>query len=352
MSAICPKCQNVLQLEQIPLRKDVQMTCAVCQAALRVSLVVGLDSAPTAGAASGSRPSSPALNEKRVMAAVEGEASNEMIREVLTTEGFEWVTVGPGQDIMTRLEKERPAVLIVDVGFPEIHGFEIAELIRKRSDLKEIGVILLASIYDKTRYKREPDSLYGADDYVERHHIQDQLLSKIHRILGTRSRPIPETAPPTETVRTAAEPPPQSPIRTATATQPRSSGPSEPAMTLDGVFEDLLEKEGKTTVEKAPAEDLKKPPPKPKRVEDPAAHETAKRLARIIISDIALYNQRAIEEGIRNGTFYEVLHEEIDEGKKLYESRVPSAIVVSTDYYREAIDDFIEKRKAEMQRRA
>jgi len=83
---------------------------------------------------------------------------------------------------------------------------------------------------------------------------------------------------------------------------------------------------------------------------DAAAHAAAKRLARIIISDIALYNQRAVEEGVRNGSLYDLLRDEIEEGRKLYEGRVPSDIASSTDYYREAIDEFVRKRKTEMQK--
>ena len=36
------------------------------------------------------------------------------------------------------------------------------------------GVVLVASIYNRTGYKRRPTSLYGADDYVEQHHIPDR----------------------------------------------------------------------------------------------------------------------------------------------------------------------------------
>ena len=37
---------------------------------------------------------------------------------------------------------------------------------------------------------------------------------------------------------------------------------------------------------------------------DPEAVEKARRFARIIVSDIALYNQEAVIEGLKNGTFY------------------------------------------------
>lgn len=113
----------------------------------------------------------------------------------------------------------------------------------------------------------------------------------------------------------------------------------------------MLEEGRKAVPGPSPAPDLNKTQAMPRTVGNQAAHDAAKRLARIIISDIALYNQRAIEDGIRNGTVYELLRDEIEEGKKLYESRVPAEISSSTDYYREAIDEFIRKRKIDLLKR-
>ncbi|MBI3994650.1 MAG: response regulator [Nitrospirae bacterium] len=328
------------------------MTCASCRTALTVSLVVALDTASAAAPSAPSAPSGSPLNEKKVMAVVEGEASNEMIREVLADGGFEWVPGGVGQDVMTLLERERPGIVIVDVGIPDILGFEIAPRIKKRSDLKGIGVILLASVHDKTRYKREPESLYGADDYIERHHIHDQLLPKINRVLESKKQPASTAGIADQPAARSPEPPPPSAVEPRSTVSPQKAKAMEQAMSIEQVFENMLEEERKPAPEKTASQVLKAPSPQPRMVGDPAAHEAAKRLARIIMSDIALYNQRAVEEGVRSGQIFDALRDEIDEGRKLYESRVPSDIVASTDYYREAIDDFVQKRKTEMQKRA
>ena len=74
---------------------------------------------------------------------------------------------------------------------------------------------------------------------------------------------------------------------------------------------------------------------------DPEAVEKARRFARIIVSDVALYNQDAVIEGLKNGTFYELLKNDVDEGRELYEKRVPTAIKSRNDYYQEAFDNFI-----------
>jgi DNA-binding response OmpR family regulator len=350
MPAICPKCHNSLQLEQIPLKKDIQMTCDSCQATLTVSLVVTTASSGASSPGGPGRGNLSPIHTKKVLAVVEGEASNEMIGEVLSTAGFELVIGHGGQDIMAMVERERPAIVIVDVGLPNILGFEIASLIKKRNDLKDTGVILLASIHDKTRYKREPESLYGADDYIERHHIQDELLSKIQKVLGSNG----STVRPEESAAgsgTPANPPPSS-GKSASAAPPKKTAAPERSPSIEQAFDDMVEEARGPALRPSPARDLDKTQAIPRMAGDPAAHEAAKRLARIIMSDIALYNQRAIDEGVRNDTMYDLLKDEIEEGKKLYESRVPAEIASSTDYYREAIDEFIRKRKSDMQKRA
>jgi len=345
MPAICPKCHHSLQLEQIPLKKDIQMTCDSCQAALTVSLVVTTASSSASSSAGSSRASVSPIHEKKVLAIVEGEASNEMIGEVLSTAGFELVIGQGGQDIMAMVERERPAVVIVDVGLPNILGFEIASLIKKRTDLKGTGVILLASIHDKTRYKREPESLYGADDYIERHHIQDELLSKIQKVLSANGSTIRPGGPSAESGT------PSSSGKSAAGVTPPKTGTPQRAPSIEQAFDDMLEEGRKSVPRPSPLQDMDKTQAISRMAGDPSAHDAAKRLARIIMSDIALYNQRAIDEGVRNGTLYDLLRDEIEEGKKLYESRVPAEIASSTDYYREAIDEFIRKRKSELQKR-
>ena len=52
--------------------------------------------------------------------------------------------------------------------------------------------------------------------------------------------------------------------------------------------------------------------------------EAAWRLARTIISDIALYNKDKVIEGIKNDRIFELLEEELKEGEELFFTRVES----------------------------
>ncbi len=50
--------------------------------------------------------------------------------------------------------------------------------------------------------------------------------------------------------------------------------------------------------------------------------EQATRLARAIISDVAIYNQEKVEKGIKNDNIFDILSEELEEGRQHYYSRV------------------------------
>jgi|CXWL01.1.fsa_nt_gi hypothetical protein len=66
---------------------------------------------------------------------------------------------------------------------------------------------------------------------------------------------------------------------------------------------------------------------------DEPSHEEARRLARLLVSEIQLYNQEEVEEGRRNRDLYERLKDDIDRSRQLYEERVDPAIRESTDYF-------------------
>jgi len=66
--------------------------------------------------------------------------------------------------------------------------------------------------------------------------------------------------------------------------------------------------------------------------------EKAKRLARTIITDIVLYNQNKLQEGIKNDNLFEVFSEEIELGKKLFEERVNTEVIPLKVYDKILID--------------
>jgi hypothetical protein len=72
--------------------------------------------------------------------------------------------------------------------------------------------------------------------------------------------------------------------------------------------------------------------------------EAARRLARAIASDLSLYNEDKIVNGITNDNLFESLSEEIEEGRALYKRRV-SPDLYAKNYYDRALVDILIKAK-------
>lgn len=75
----------------------------------------------------------------------------------------------------------------------------------------------------------------------------------------------------------------------------------------------------------------------------PSEEEKSKaiRLARAIASDISLYNEEKINKGIEEDNLFQVLEEDLQEGRELYRSRVSDELYRTTNFFERAIVDII-----------
>jgi len=69
--------------------------------------------------------------------------------------------------------------------------------------------------------------------------------------------------------------------------------------------------------------------------------ERARQLARAIASDLSLYHEDKIVQGIENDTLFDTMADEIEEGRELFKSRVTEEIFTLNLYDRAIIDVMI-----------
>jgi hypothetical protein len=71
--------------------------------------------------------------------------------------------------------------------------------------------------------------------------------------------------------------------------------------------------------------------------------DQARRLARAIVSDVALYNRDKVEEGIKNDNIFEILHDQLTEGREHFESRVSRELAESNLFDIAVVDVLIKR---------
>ncbi|TNF72208.1 MAG: hypothetical protein EP299_10025 [Acidobacteria bacterium] len=75
----------------------------------------------------------------------------------------------------------------------------------------------------------------------------------------------------------------------------------------------------------------------PAETGDDSLHEEAQRLARLLVTEIKLYNEEEVEEGRRNRNIYQTLREDINRSRQIYEERIDEQIRAETDYFHEEL---------------
>lgn len=135
---------------------------------------------PPVGSSAGTRP--------RVLLGHGGPVIAGAAQRILDAHGFDVEIGADSRGIEAALSSSSWDALVVDVALPGAPGFELTGVAR------EAGVkvvILVASVFRRTSYKRQPRRLYGADDYVEIHHLGDHLPNRLRAHLGLRDAEVP-----------------------------------------------------------------------------------------------------------------------------------------------------------------
>ena len=315
MLIVCPNCKQRFDLEPGSVAADKKFRCSSCRAVFRLIR----------------KEAEPAPDGLKVVIANESVPFCRAVQQLLAAEPFETHICTDGREALETVERIHPQLLLLDVALPGLLGFEVCERVRRNPALTGVKIVLIASVYDKTRYKRAPVSLYGADDYIEKHHIPDALVPMIYR-LASGSAPLQNKPGPLEL---AAQSQTRSSIRRFEVFETSSTREEFPSPTR-GVAPGEAQGAPGRGASDSPEEELSEPEAK------------ARRLARIIVSDIALYNQAKVEQGVREGTFYRLLADDIREGELLYRQRVSRQVLEQRAYLTDAFEELIAKKRAEL----
>ncbi len=112
------------------------------------------------------------------------------IRYVLETEGFETLSFASGAPVIPYLAKESVELIILDIGLPDISGFELCKEIRKTLSVPIIFV---------TARKKEIDRVVGleigADDYISKPFSPRELSARVKAVLRRTRHPAASSLP-------------------------------------------------------------------------------------------------------------------------------------------------------------
>jgi two-component system KDP operon response regulator KdpE len=101
-----------------------------------------------------------------------------LLRMGLSTQGYE-VLEAPNGKASLELLVQNPALIILDLGLPDIQGLELLRMIRARDE--SVPIVVLSSRGDEAGKVEALD--FGADDYITKPFGMDELLARMRAAL-------------------------------------------------------------------------------------------------------------------------------------------------------------------------
>jgi two-component system alkaline phosphatase synthesis response regulator PhoP len=105
-----------------------------------------------------------------------------LVRSYLEQSGFTVVEAGDGQTALIQARREKPDLVVLDLGLPGIDGLEVARILRRERDTPII--MLTARIEDSDKIVGLE---LGADDYVTKPFNPRELVSRVRAVLRRTS---------------------------------------------------------------------------------------------------------------------------------------------------------------------
>lgn len=107
----------------------------------------------------------------------------ELAQLYLEREGYRIITASNGKAALNAVEKERPALMVLDVMMPEVDGLEICRTLRRKKD--PVAILML------TARDEDIDKILGlelgADDYLTKPFNPRELVARVKAVLRRSS---------------------------------------------------------------------------------------------------------------------------------------------------------------------
>jgi len=128
--------------------------------------------------------------KRKILIVDDEEAIRILVQETMQEAGYDTIVAANGEEALAKLSppaKEMPDLIILDIMMPGMNGYEVLRILRQQSN---IPVIMLTAKKETTSTV-EALSL-GADDYVRKPFMKDELLARIRtKLRRAGTKPIP-----------------------------------------------------------------------------------------------------------------------------------------------------------------
>ena len=118
---------------------------------------------------------------KRILVIEDTEDNRQIIRDLLSSVGYELIEAADGAEGVALAQKERPDLILMDIQLPEIDGYEATRRIRDIPELAKVPIIAVTSYALSGDEAKTREA--GCDGYVAKPFSPRDLLAKVRQFL-------------------------------------------------------------------------------------------------------------------------------------------------------------------------
>ncbi len=134
------------------------------------------------------------MNPKPRILLVEDEPGiADTLQYVLSTDGFAPVWCSTAAEALAQFAAELPALAVLDVGLPDLNGFELFRRLQALPGGNQVPMLFLTARSDEI--DRVVGLELGADDYIAKPFSPRELVARVRTILRRSARPTAVAAP-------------------------------------------------------------------------------------------------------------------------------------------------------------
>jgi len=105
-----------------------------------------------------------------------------ILRDLLTSSGYEILEAADGQVGVDKAKAEKPDLILMDIQMPVMDGYDATRQIKADPDLKPIPIVAVSSFAMKG--DEEKARAAGCDHYITKPYSPMQLLKTVRCLLG------------------------------------------------------------------------------------------------------------------------------------------------------------------------
>jgi len=120
-------------------------------------------------------------SEQPYLLIAEDDELNQCIYTEQLSNDYEVKIVQNGKECLAALEERTPDVLILDIHMPELHGYEVCQIIRQNPKYKSLAIIFVSAFASEE--EQQTGLKIGANDFLTKPYQEQDLLSIIKKHL-------------------------------------------------------------------------------------------------------------------------------------------------------------------------